>query len=652
MSRVARIKIAVLAVCGVMHVFVTLFVVVPGRLSVDEEVQHWMVRSFAQDGSLALWNGYEEFPSRELEYNFLIRPHKGKLYPAYPYLFAVLAGPLYRVLGLHGIYMVNAIAFAGTVLLCFCTARRLFRDLDLALNSCLILVLATFAWEYSQAIWPHATVTLFFAGSVYSAACALTAESARKAYVAAWVAGFVAGFGCGARIDGALVFPALLLPFLFMRPWRPVEAMMALVGAAPGLIVLAMTNLAKFGVLNPFSYGPAHLPVPKGIVLGVVAATGALWLVTRSRFTAVLQGRRVALYGAAGVVCLALLLIPQTSEFITRVLRYTYVSMVDFRALDTAAEFSAMTRTPGRGVVYDDSLKKAVLQSMPFLPLLLCPAVFMLRNGRDARGLWLLFLVPLTVAGYMAYEFPDREGGGLTLNYRYFVSALPCVAILCAYALHRLKTLWPIRLTLSMTVLTCAVTVGTYVALVVMYGSSAVDHEFPLLVMPLLLAAMLLALVAGSLAFKSFRIPTVQTAGRVVVTAAFVWAGLTAFLYDYPRHREIRKGDHEDGWMIVEHVPENSIFFASPTHTAFSMLLERKTVCLAAPRLDGFRDFPRLVEFHLRAGRRVLAFFHVMVWSKLAEGPLSRYEIRPVLPIGSGFLGEIAAGPAGDSSRR
>jgi len=302
-----------------------------------------------------------------------------------------------------------------------------------------------------------------------------------------------------------------------------------------------------------------------------------------------------------------------------------------------------MWRTPGGGVVYVGSLKKAVLQNMPFLPLFLVPIVALFHHDRDAKGLWLLLLGPLTVAGYMSYEFPNREGGGLTFNYRYFVSALPCVAILCAFALSRLKSVWPLRLTKRTTVLVCALTIGAFLFLVMRPGGVAIDHEFPLLVLPLILAAMLAVLLSASLAFDSFRTRALQTAGRIVVSAALVWAGLTAFLYDYARHREIRTGDYEVGMMIVEKVPEDSLFFVSPMLTPFSMVLERKRVRLAMPRLDGFRDFPRLVEFHLRAGRRVFAFFNTTVWVKLAADLLSQYDIRPVLPVEAGFVGEVTA---------
>jgi len=632
---------AVLLALGVAHVFMTLFGVVPGRLSIDEEIHHWMARSFAEDRSLALWNGYDESPSRELEYHFLIKPCNGKLYPLYPYLFPVITGPLYEIMGLRGFYAVNSFAFALAVLLCFITARRLFSDVGLALDSCLILVLATFGWEYSHAIWPHATAMLFMTGSVWAAALALTVESAWKARLSALTAGLIAGFGCGIRIDTVLVLPALVLPFLFMRPWRPAEAMMVLVGAVPGLAILAMTNWTKFGVLSPLSYGAAIPPMPKEIGLGAAAILIVLWLLTRARVAAVVQRRRIALWAVAAVICGGLLLVSETRELIGRILSYAYVSVVDFRALDAATKFSAMWRTPSGGVVYVGSLKKAVLQNMPYLPLLFVPALALWRNGRDATKLWLLFLVPITVLGYMSYEFPNHEGAGLTFNYRYFVSALPCMAILCAFALSRLKTLWPVRLSVSTAALVSALTIGAYLFLLMRPGGVAIDHEFPLLVLPLILAAMLAVLLSASLAFESFRTRALQTAGRIVLSAALVWAGLTAFLYDYARHREIRRGDYEVGMMIMEKVPEDSLFFVSPMFTPFSMVLERKRVRLAMPRLDGFRDFPRLVEFNLSAGRRVFAFFNTTVWVMLAADLLSQYDIRPVLPIEEGFVGEI-----------
>ena len=86
------------------------------------------------------------------------------------------------------------------------------------------------------------------------------------------------------RLDAVLVFPALVLPFVFARPWRPREALMVLLGAVPGMLVLAIVNSIKFGAFNPFDYGegPGSQQIDYfGVMLPVVGVLVAVWVITR-----------------------------------------------------------------------------------------------------------------------------------------------------------------------------------------------------------------------------------------------------------------------------------------------------------------------------------------------------------------------------------
>ncbi len=138
----------------------TLFVTVPGHISVDEGTYHMMVKNLAESGTLGIWNGYEEFASIELQAAGYLRAHNGRLVAQYPYLTAVLATPLYWICGYRGLFFINSLAFFLTVLVCYALAHSLYGDRNLALNSCVILVLATYLWEYSQAAFPHALTVL------------------------------------------------------------------------------------------------------------------------------------------------------------------------------------------------------------------------------------------------------------------------------------------------------------------------------------------------------------------------------------------------------------------------------------------------------------------------------------------------------------
>ena len=77
--------------------------------------------------------------------------------PATPYLWPLLNLPLYRLVGFFGLFVLNSIAFIVLVAVCFALAKKILNDLNLALNASLIFIFGTFAWEYSQAAWPHIT---------------------------------------------------------------------------------------------------------------------------------------------------------------------------------------------------------------------------------------------------------------------------------------------------------------------------------------------------------------------------------------------------------------------------------------------------------------------------------------------------------------
>ena len=95
-----------------------------GHLSVDEGVYHMMAQSFSTTGGLSVWNGYQEFASPELVLPVL-RVHEGLLFPAYPYLFPVLAAPFYWLAGYQGLFIFNALACLGVVALTFVITQKL-----------------------------------------------------------------------------------------------------------------------------------------------------------------------------------------------------------------------------------------------------------------------------------------------------------------------------------------------------------------------------------------------------------------------------------------------------------------------------------------------------------------------------------------------
>ena len=241
----------------------------------DEGIYALMARSFAESGSLAIWNGYEEFPSPAFVLPHILI-HEGRLVPQYPSLTAVLSYPFYRMAGFAGLLILNAIAYVATVGVCFLTARALFRDMALALNACLILVFATYSWEYSQAVWPHALSMLFVATSVYFAVA--------YGYFA-WTGGMSLNLRYFVPI---LPFTSILAAFA----WREITDGLSdsqrrnsiVAGALAGGLYLALILLGPLLVWEPWTLGQQEaifLSLPLGIAAMALALVLGIYGQTR-----------------------------------------------------------------------------------------------------------------------------------------------------------------------------------------------------------------------------------------------------------------------------------------------------------------------------------------------------------------------------------
>ena len=161
----------VLALC-LLTISFSIFAASPGHLSIDEIVYHLMTRSLYTAGSLDVLNGYRDFPSVGFVFPTTL-VYDGRLVSQYPVFHSVLAMPFYAVAGYRGLFLLNAVAFCSVVWLCYLTAQRIFANRSLSLSACLIFILATFAWDYAQAAWPHSLSTLFVAAAVFLALLAL-----------------------------------------------------------------------------------------------------------------------------------------------------------------------------------------------------------------------------------------------------------------------------------------------------------------------------------------------------------------------------------------------------------------------------------------------------------------------------------------------
>ncbi|MBW2167194.1 MAG: phospholipid carrier-dependent glycosyltransferase, partial [Deltaproteobacteria bacterium] len=531
MTSTEKFKIKSLFLIGVAYILISVFTIVPGHLSIDEGTYHMMTKSFSESGGLEIWNGYREYPSPELETR-LIFARNERLVSQYPYLFPVLSTPFYRIWGYRGLFFINVIAFAGIVFFCYAIARKLFQDRNLALNSCFIFIFATFSWEYSQAAWPHATTTFFLMVAFYFFVCSFYAKTVRVAFLLA-----LTGFAMGIRLDSIFVLPCLIIPFLFLKPYRPLPALATCIGALPGLVILTATNYAKFGVLSPFSYGRSmdaselkrYLPFA---VLGILIIVIS-WVLTRRPVISTLHRYKRTAIITTILLITVLAIIPQVRTEVGNSLNGAYQLIVDLRVRDLDIREGALSRSEGGGMVYINGLKKSLLQSCPYLVVLLLPFLRIIRNDKESVQLTILFLIPVAFIGFYAYH--NGWHGGLCMNLRYFIPILPLTSMLSAYAWREMSG----NINLNWGRM-CLLTTFLFAILFLTTLNGVNAQEFPFLTLPLLLALLLTILLLARENFAKLNRYIFPRTAVAIFFVAIVWSSLVAFLYDYPRSRYLR----------------------------------------------------------------------------------------------------------------
>ncbi|HMB77238.1 MAG TPA: glycosyltransferase family 39 protein, partial [Kiloniellaceae bacterium] len=385
-----KLKVVLLLLIGAGTVLFTVFGVQPGHLSVDEMAYHLMVRDLWRSGSFAILNGYQDFPSAEFVLPVTV-VRGSQLISQYPPLYAFVAAPFYALIGYKGLFLVNSIAFCGSLGLCYLTARRIFDDKNIALNASLIFAGATYAWDYAQAAWPHALTILAVLGSAYLVLRSLQTMERRKAIAWAGAAGLVVGLGVGIRIDTVFVLPALVFVLLFARPARLGSVLALVMGMAPPLALVAAINHERFGIASPFTYGKAASSWSAGSPLGYLplvalaaAVAAVLWPLTRPAGRAFVAAHRWPVAGIAVLAVGASLAIPEVWALVARIASGFHQLVIDLRVRDLGIREGGLSRGPSGGMVYMTGLKKSLLQSSPYLVALIVPIWAILRGRPHA----------------------------------------------------------------------------------------------------------------------------------------------------------------------------------------------------------------------------------------------------------------------------
>lgn len=658
MSSANTARLGPLLLLGLIVISLGLALVVdPGPFSIDEATYQHMVLSLRERGSLTVWNGYEEFPTAELTSRW-IRPSGGHLYGQYPYLYVLLAAPFQALLGFRGLFVINAVAFGVATWLCHRLALQLLGSRAVAQLAAALFALASYAGSYAIAAWPH-----MLSVALVLAACSLTTRAAQHALAAdsassapsgaanrggrpvpwcAFAAGALSGTALGVRLDTVLIVPVLLAPLLLARPvrWRSLTALA--LGAAGPLVCLAVINGLRWGIWFPVTYGRSIVDdLPAAVALTALCAAFAVaW---RSRQTLRFTALRRRLGWVAGSVALASLLLPWVRELAWGWMRGAWILLVDLSALPLDRAEAGLSRTPDGGVVYVGTLKKALLQSCPYLAVLAALLPTALRSRAQppgaeghARGtaLLALFAAPALVIAFYARS---AWHGGLAFNLRYFCLCLPFLSILCAHAITRIAS-GDERAHARAGGFGFALAAAALVALPVWQLSAEGAESW--LARPALLIALLTGLTTLAWVLRPQRWLGLSCAALVGVGAA--WAAGAGLGYDATHAQQVRSVNYQLGTFVGQHVTYDSILFVHFPDPFYSVLDVRQRVRIAIPASDRFRDMGPLTDFHLARGRQVFAVFEHGLWSELEKLPAARrYGFDPVAQLGPYSLRQV-----------
>ncbi|MEM8997866.1 MAG: hypothetical protein AAGF23_24005, partial [Acidobacteriota bacterium] len=579
----------------------------PGYLTYDSGTYHFMVKTLAETGGFVVDNGYGRLPSVELIVAQLRAP-RDVLVAQYPEAYTFLALPFYWAMGYPGLLFLNALAFVAIVLVIYRLSMRLFGEPGLAFMAMAVYAFATYAWEWSHGVYPHLSSTLLLLVAVDGVAKLLFEEGAARRWGPALVAGLLVGLAAGLRLDSIFVLPALTLPLLLAAPvrWRALGALG--LGLVPGFVLLSVTNRAKFGTFNPFSYGIDGAGTSSRLSHYMPAAVLGLGLCLALVIWRRRIGGRLSIEGAeipglaglagdwrpwlAAVLSTGALAAAVAPGVVGTIAHGLFQIVVDMRTRPEISE-PALARSSGGAMVYMGGVKKSLLQSLPYLALLYVPLVAAWRGHRHGTRLLFLLFLPLPfigVFGSLAWH------GSVALNMRYLNPILPCTSILVAWLWCQMEMrpgagrAW-----------TFAIAVFAVLCLGFAGPKSLSSQELLFLTLPLVLGA---GLVALELAARFARAPRAEQLLPWGLLVAFAFAGALTFSRDYPTSAAHRSQFMEVTRLVQPHLESPAIFFCDWADVMWGLLDEVDDIYLARPANDAYATFSALTDVHRADGRR------------------------------------------------
>ncbi|MEM8936382.1 MAG: hypothetical protein AAGC77_08255 [Pseudomonadota bacterium] len=410
------------------------FLAPPMTFIIDGAMYLEMARAMAERGSLHIAEngGVEGAPPL---WTHLTHVVGDRVYPQYPSGYAFLATPFYSTFGVRGLMLMNALSVFCAVILTYQITIKLYTDRWIAGAASLVFLFATFITTYAFSIWPHGLAIALWLGAVYIGVLGSQTKSGKtqSAYFAA--AGALIGIGVNIRLDAVLLLPILILWLrLFVLPAHRLAPPFLCLGAAPGFVFAAYLNFLKFGIFTPLTYGPSEPGNAVASAYALLMALGAvgligICLVNVSEIIKKIGYRRVAVAAAIGFALALVFVWPMAF----RVAKGVYVLVINLQAHDAYYQ-AGVDRNDYGHLLFWGYPKKALIQSIAFLPLIIIPLVYALRG----RHLNAVMLASLSIAAPIVFYSLNQWHGGGSYNMRYFIPALPFIAMLSAVTLRHI----------------------------------------------------------------------------------------------------------------------------------------------------------------------------------------------------------------------
>lgn len=594
---------------GALLLLTGVFLAPAAPLTTDGGIYYDMARAMAERGALHIAEngGVSDAPPVT---KFLTVAHEGKVYPQYPSGYTLIAAPFYKLFGMRGLMLMNGLGFAVSIWLTFAIARRL-HDEQVATWAAIIFAFATFAPAYAFAVWPHLLSLALWLGAVYAALLAHEASERSKALSLYTLSGLLIGAGVNIRVDAFLAVLALFFWMrIFVQPKNRVAPLMLALGLAPGLLLAAWLNQMKFSDFTPFSYGSSGGNDSVGRYLPVIAlaaaAVAAAWALNLSalmrRASAALNRYWIAggLAGLAAVLALTLL-----GDLFWRIIKGVYVLVFNLQAHDAYTQMGVERNEYGH-LLFWGYPKKALIQSLPWAPLIVLPLAAFFRGKNVVATSLCLFIIAAPISFYALNQW---YGGG-SYSMRYFLPAAPFIAILSAQGLRELTTrAGPSR----QSVLVAIVAAGALYLGLQEIGQSSDRFLTPAALYPQwLIAAAVFAAVSFTLTRPFSEQPRVVASSVALFALAY---GVAVNLYEEIGHERTRaeqlalardaSAPIRAGALVITSAPLN--FIPAEQSGASVMATQERELAEIARAAHAFAKAGRCVYFHNSYARDFIA---------------------------------------------